>query len=174
MIREILIYGNSVLRKRADAITTIDDKILALVKDLIETVELNENRIGLAATQIGVLKRVFVIRPVVKTEKEEYGLGETEVYINPVLTDPSNETTTMEEGCLSFPGISAQVERPNEIDVTALDANGNTFTKRIKGFKARQIMHENDHLNGVLFPDRADKKERQNINHMLHKLKKQS
>ena len=173
MIREILIYGNSVLRNRADVITTIDDEATTLVKDLIETVEVNENRIGLAATQIGELKRVFVIRPVIRTDNEEYGLGATEVYINPVLTNPSKETTTMEEGCLSFPGISAQVERPNEIDVTALDADGNTFTKRVKGFKARQIMHENDHLNGVLFPDRADKKERHHINHMLHKLKKQ-
>ena len=90
-----------------------------------------------------------------------------EVFINPVLSSPSKETESLPEGCLSIPGIHREVVRPFKIHVEAMDLSGKLFSVDLEGFKARQVMHENDHLYGTLFVDRLDQKVRKEIDPLL-------
>ena len=99
-------------------------------------------------------------------------LGPAEVYINPKLSNPSKNKETMQEGCLSVPQIHEEVERPISIDIEALDLNGNQIKTTVTGFKARELMHENDHLNGVLFIDRLSPRLRKLITPYLDNIKK--
>jgi peptide deformylase len=102
--------------------------------------------VGLAAPQVGVLKRVFVINP---TGKE----GDDQVYINPLLSDPEGSESG-EEGCLSIPGVKAEILRDLKLTITAQDLDGKTFTQTEEGYVARIWQHEFDHLNGTLLIDR--------------------
>ena len=150
---ELRYYGDPILRKTALVIDKITDEVRMLAKDMIETMDAL-NGVGLAANQVGQLCKLFVIRPEVKTPDDEFALGPAEVYINPILSAPSQETEVMTEGCLSFPGLHAEIERPLSIHIDAIDLDGNPISLDVSGFKAREIMHENDHLNGVLYIDR--------------------
>jgi peptide deformylase len=167
---KIKYIGNPILREQALEVKEITEEIRELVAKMI--LLMDELRgVGLAATQVGYLYRIFVIRPEVKTEDGEFALGEPEVYINPVLKNPSKETEVMAEGCLSVPGIHADVERPLSIDVEAIDLEERRISKRVCGFKAREIMHENDHLHGKLFIDRLKEKDRKAVEKELEELK---
>lgn len=170
-VLSICTYGDSVLRKKAKKVEKISDEIKKLVSDMIETMD-DSNGVGLAANQVGVLHRLFVIRPVIKMPDGKEGLGDFEVYINPVISNPSKETNVCGEGCLSIPGIYLDIERPNSIHVEALDLDGNVVSVDLEGFKAREIMHENDHLNGVLFIDRAYEEDKEHIAKTLRDMKK--
>lgn len=164
-------YGNPILRTRSSEIKEITDEVRKLISDMIET--MNEcNGIGIAANQVGETLRVFVIRELIQ-KGEDCSIGPVEVYINPVLSNPSENKLLHSEGCLSFPGIHVDIERPESIHIEALDLEGNKISKTIVGFKARELMHENDHLNGVCFIDRADPSDRQEIEPLLQALKKQ-
>ncbi len=166
MKREIALYGERVLRERCAKVEKITPEIKELAADLIRMAKGNA---GLAAPQIFEAVRMFAA-VFVKCDKQgeflrdEEGtvqMEEPRIFINPELSSPSEDTEILSEGCLSIPDFMATVERPYAITIKAMDLEGNTFEERIEGFNARILMHENDHLNGVLNIDRmthADKK----------------
>ncbi|MBI5346550.1 MAG: peptide deformylase [Chlamydiae bacterium] len=151
-------YGDSILRKKADPVAEITNDIRKLVEEMIETMDASDG-IGLAAVQIHHSIRLFVIRTPIETGEDKFEPGEIEVFINPILSLPSKETWKASEGCLSIPSLRSLVERPKEITVEYTSLNGNVIKKRVSGWQARVIMHENDHLDGVLFTDRLDQEE---------------
>ena len=171
MILPLTYYGNPLLRRRAKEVVEFTPMLVKLAEDMIETMDDKEG-VGLAAPQVGILLRLIVIRPVVTTESGEFALGPPEVYINPVLSQPDAEQVSLLEGCLSIPAIHREVFRPKKIHMEAFDLHGNKVSREFTGFCAREIMHENDHLNGVLFIDRLDKKIRREIEPLLHEIKK--
>jgi len=173
MKQPILYYGNPVLRKKAEPIKEITDEIRQIAQDLIDTCRPN-NGAGLAAPQIGRSVRMFLLY--LATHDKDGAVGEEVPYffINPELSSPGSNTLIGAEGCLSIPEFHAEVERPDEIHVKAMDLEGNTFEKTLYGWEAREVMHENDHLNGVLYVDRIPAKERRSkgIDDILAKIKK--
>ena len=142
-IRNLRFNDDEILRKKCRVVDDINDRIKVLVEDMIETMYEN-NGVGLAAPQVGILKRIFVI-----DIGDENGVM---VFINPEILETSG-TQCDDEGCLSIPGETKQVERPNYVKVRALDVNGNEFVLDAEEFLARAIQHEYDHLEGVLFID---------------------
>ena len=142
-LREIRKDGDPVLRKIAKTVEVIDDKIIVLLDDMIETMH-EANGVGLAAPQIGVLKRIAVL---------DDGDGLIEL-INPVIVSARGKQVS-QEGCLSIPGMYGDVERPNKIKVNALDRKGREVTYKAEGFLAIVMCHEIDHLDGILYKDKA-------------------
>jgi peptide deformylase len=161
--RDILLYPNPRLRQRCVAVKAIDDKVRTTAQEMIETATFEGRGIGLAANQIGSMKRIILLCP---------PGSEPRIYINPILENPSAETEVMEEGTLSLPGLRLPVERPVEITIVALNLDGERVEERLKGLEARIAMHENDHINGVYFFDRASKRDRQKIEGDLRRLRK--
>lgn len=168
-------YGNPILRRRADEIVTITDEIRELAVEMEKVMD-EQKGLGLAAPQIGHSIRVFITKaPVQKTSEEgeeEWERGPLRVFINPVILSYTEESWVYSEGCLSIPKIYGDVERPLTISVEALDLEGNRFVEQFTGWPARVILHENDHLNGVLFIDRLPKKERKKLEEPLKRIKK--
>ena len=145
-MRQIVTYGNEVLRKKAEPGNEIDQEVKDLVADMIATLK-DAKGLGLAAPQVGESKRIFILdlSPVDLTE-------DVRVFINPEIIEASGEVT-MEEGCLSFPGIFQKLSRPEYVRVKALDLTGDEFQLEADGILARAILHEYDHLDGKLFID---------------------
>jgi peptide deformylase len=171
MLLKIHYYGDPVLRKRCEPVHEITDEIRTLVSDMIETMDKSDG-IGLAAPQVGHALRIFVLRNYIQLENGQWTVSEPKVYINPKLSNPGKEFLTDTEGCLSFPGLRFHVDRPDKITVEAMDLDGNTFVEEIEGYNARVRMHENDHINGVLYIDRIDADERAKIEPILKEIKK--
>jgi peptide deformylase len=145
-IRPIVKYGDPVLREISKPVGKISTEVKDLVADLKATLN-DANGLGLSAVQIGVPLRVFII------ELSAVDItAETMVFINPEITDTSAQIE-FEEGCLSFPGIFQRLTRPERVEVKALDENGKEFVLQFEGLAARAVLHENDHLDGVLFID---------------------
>jgi len=145
-IRNIRKYGDKVLTKVSKEIKEVDDKLLILIEDMIDTMY-DAGGVGLAAPQVGVLKRVIVI------DVSEEG-NEPIVLINPVILETAGEQTG-EEGCLSIPGKVGTVTRPNYVKVKAFNEKMEEIIVEGTELKARALCHEIDHLNGVLYPDKA-------------------
>lgn len=169
-------YGDAVLRKKGRQVAKIDDEIRQLVADMIETMR-EENGIGLAAPQVHKSLALFVTEvPIpVKGEGEEevkWEPGKVRVFINPKIIKHSDELWTQDEGCLSIPKLYAPVERPVAVLVQAMDLEGNLFEEEFAWLDARAIMHENDHINGVLFIDRIHGQERKQLDPKLTEIKK--
>ena len=164
-------YGEPILRKNADFIEEITPEIKHLVDEMIETMDVSDG-VGLAAPQVHHSIRLFILR--VPVENKETGLefGDVQVFINPEVISKSEETWKREEGCLSIPGLRAGVERPNEIAVSYTNLDGVKIQENMKGMMARVFLHENDHINGVLFVDHVDPKEREAIELFLQNLQK--
>ncbi|PKM73007.1 MAG: peptide deformylase [Firmicutes bacterium HGW-Firmicutes-16] len=142
-LRKIMRYDkDDILKKKSIKVDQIDKEILTLLKDMADTMY-SANAFGLSAVQIGILKRVVVL-------KDETGLINL---INPVIIRMSGEQQVM-EGCLSIPGIYGKVKRPDSVLVKALNDRGKTIVMEGKGFLARVVCHEIDHLDGVLFIDK--------------------
>jgi len=172
VLLDIKYYGDPVLRKKCEKIKKITNEIKQLAANMIETFMYQDRGVGIAAPQVGVSVKMFVIAEP-NYDDDQLTYSDPEVYINPVLSDPSDKIVTMDEGCLSLPKLRGEVSRPESITVSALDINGHGFKKRVSGYKARMIMHENDHLNGVLFIDRMhDAHEREHLKSALNRLKK--
>ncbi len=140
-IRNIRTEGDEILKKNAREVENIDERIQILIDDMIETMH-HLNGVGLAAQQVGVLKRVVVI--------DLYDDNGPIVFINPVIKKEKGEQEC-EEGCLSFPNQFAKIIRPKEVEVEALDREGKKFKLKAKGLLAQAISHEVDHLNGIVF-----------------------
>jgi len=142
-IRTIRIYGDDLLRKKSRVVEEVNQRILLLVKDMKETMY-NSNGIGLAAPQVGILKRIVVI---------DIGDGIIAL-INPEIIEIEGEQLAS-EGCLSIPGMQKTVSRPNKVKVKAISESGEEIVIDGEGLLARALCHEIDHLDGVLFIDKA-------------------
>jgi peptide deformylase len=170
MILPLLYYDHPSLRKKSQPIEEITDEIKQFAADMVESM-IHYNGVGLAAPQANRHIRLIVIRDEFIGEDEEYRLGPPEVLINPVLSDPSKETEKMPEGCLSIPGVHAEVVRPSRIRVRYQTIDGRIVEEEAFGFRARVIMHENDHLNGVLYIDRLSAEDKAKIEPLLRDIK---
>ncbi|MDB2614223.1 peptide deformylase [Chlamydiales bacterium] len=168
---QLTYYNNSILRKKGEPVTEINDEIKTLVDAMI-TLMNKHNGIGLAAPQANASLRIFIMSVPIEGPDGTWEDGPLYICINPKLSDPASKTSIRDEGCLSIPGINCPVERPIEITLEATDLNGNLFKKRFSGLEARCIMHENDHINGVLMIDRVPKKERKAFEQKLREIKK--
>jgi len=147
MLLDIVEYDNNLLREKSHPIDIIDNEIKVLVDNMFETMYLNGG-IGLAAIQVGVPKRIFIIDiPDMKNGKF--------VMINPVILEFSKEKILYEEGCLSIPNLSSEVERSKSITVEFTDLNEKRRLIRATGLLAVCIQHEYDHLDGILFIDKV-------------------
>jgi len=143
-IREIRKKGDEVLRKKSKPVTEISDRINELIDDMLDTMY-NADGVGLAAPQVGILKRICVI---------DVGDGPI-VLINPEKIEESAEQIQAAEGCLSIPGIYGEVKRPARVVVKALNRKGEPFTVEGTDMLARALCHEIDHLDGILFEDKV-------------------
>jgi peptide deformylase len=152
---QVVHYPEPVLRKRADDVPEVDDSVRSTVAAMFRTMY-EDKGVGLAAPQVGLRKRILVLNPTGDPDEADQELA----LVNPTIVDRSGPTTRMEEGCLSFPGIYAEVERPDRCRVRALTPAGESVEREFEGFLSRVIQHEYDHLEGVLLVDRmspADK-----------------
>lgn len=179
MKKQIHTYGDPVLRKKARPVATVDDGVRALVRDMIETMR-EERGVGLAAEQVGEDVSVCVIEVPPELDRDEKGLfynpGATMpmALINPKIVTASRETETAEEGCLSFPGLYAPIERPVEVTVEYLDAQGKSRAQTFRKFVARAIQHEMDHLNGVLLVDRMSALKKISLRGQIRRLQRET
>ena len=142
-IRTIRTYGDELLRKKSRMVDEINQRTLLLIKDMKETMY-NSKGLGLAAPQVGILKRIIVI---------DVGNGPIAL-INPEIVELEGSNIS-NEGCLSIPGVQKSVERPEKITVKALSEKGEEIVMPGEGLLARALCHEIDHLDGVLFIDKA-------------------
>ena len=165
-IRNIIIEPDPILRKKSTTLETIDDSTRKLLDVMLQTMY-NAPGIGLAAVQIGILKRIVVI-DVSKKEEEKKPL----FLINPEIKLKSKKTSIYEEGCLSLPGYFAEIERPAECNVEFIDYYGKKSELKADGLLSTCIQHEIDHLNGVLFIDYLSKLKKDMIIKKLIKHKK--
>ena len=150
-LRHVRKYGDPVLRTRARSVEVFDAALADEVRRMGELMD-DALGIGLAATQLGVMHRVLVYRV-----DQDAQLG---VLINPEIEWRGDEVETLEEGCLSLPGVGVEVERPVHVRVTARDETGAPLVVEASGLEARVIQHEVDHLDGVLILDRTSRDQR--------------
>ena len=143
-IRNIVVEGDEILRKKCREVTEVTDRIRETMGDMLETMR-DSMGVGIAAPQVGIMRRMFIAEP----EPER-------VYfmINPVILEQSGSQTD-NEGCLSVPGMMGEVERPDYIKIEATDLDGNRQTYEFYDFDARVMCHEYDHLDGILYIDKA-------------------
>ena len=148
--------GEDILRQKCEAVKPeeINDEFRATLNEMFQTME-SANGVGLAAPQVGIAKRFFVLQADDEVKR---------VFINPEITKTSAETSSYEEGCLSLPGFFEEIVRPVKVSVSALDENGKHFViNDADGLLARIIQHENDHLDGILYIDRGDEAYKQEV-----------
>lgn len=172
MILPIYTYGQPVLRKVAEDITPDYPDLKTLIDNMYETLAASEG-IGLAAPQIGLAIRVVVINlDVISDDLPEYK-GYVHAFINPhIIEADASETTSMEEGCLSVPGIHEPVRRPTRIHVRYMDEQFQEHDEWVEGYLARVMQHEFDHLEGKMFIDRLSMLRKQMIKGKLSSLLK--
>ncbi len=150
---DIYTLGEEILREKCKPVK-IFDSALGMLIDAMFTTMAEANGVGLAAPQVGVDSRLFVV------DIPDFG---KRVFINPQIIETSVELSCAEEGCLSVPGLWHDVTRPASIVVQAQDERGKAFTLKADGLLARAIQHEYDHLNGILFIDRLDEEEQEKM-----------
>jgi len=159
MSLEIRIYGDEILREASVPVEKVDDEVRGLADEMIKTMR-EENGVGLAAEQIGRTEAICVVEIPAEYDTDENGerinpdVTMPLVLVNPELIEASKGTDVAEEGCLSFPGIYAPVQRHVEVKVKYLDLEGREQVLHLKKFVARAVQHEMDHLKGVLLVDR--------------------
>ena len=144
-LRQIRVMGDEVLTKQCREVKEMTPRLKTLISDMFETMY-DACGVGLAAPQVGILKRIFVVDTTGDTPR---------VFINPEIVETSGEQTG-EEGCLSVPGKCAVVTRPNYVKVRALDENMEPFELGATELLARAVLHENDHLDGHLYVEKAE------------------
>ena len=167
MLRKILTEPDPILRKKCEPLEKVDIDTKKLMDDMLETMYAAPG-IGLAAVQVGILKRLVVI-DISKGEEEKKPI----FLINPQIIHQSKKTSIYEEGCLSLPGQFAEIERPAECTLKYIDYNGKEKELKADGLLATCIQHEVDHLNGILFIDYLSKLKKDMIIKKLVKQKKE-
>lgn len=167
-ILPITVYGDKILRKKTNIVNNVDDKIIELIKLMFDTMK-NANGIGLAANQVGYNKSIFIVdvSPV-----EGYEKYKPITMINPVIVNNSEESIVLEEGCLSIPGLHAEISRPKEITIKYQDINLTEQQIDADSLLARVIQHEYDHLKGILFTDLLDDELKKQYRKSLTKIQK--
>ena len=165
--RKIIIEPDTILRKKSETLEKVDNELRGLMDDMLETMYAAPG-IGLAAVQVGILKRLIVI-DISKDKEKKNPL----FLINPEIVSKSSKTSIYEEGCLSLPGYFAEIERPAECKIEYLDYEGKKSEMDVNGLLATCIQHEVDHLNGVLFIDYLSKLKKDMIVKKLVKHKKE-
>ena len=178
MILKIVKYPEPLLQQPGEPVTEFNAELRRLAADMFETMAENHG-VGLAAQQVGVAKQLTVIDVRAVTDRPstleldgqpaDVAVIMPLVLINPEIT-PVGERVTGGEGCLSFPEIFADITRPGVVDVKALDAKGKPIAFRCGGLLARAVQHETDHLHGILFIDRMDKKTKTELQPELDEL----
>ena len=165
--RKIVIEPDPILRKKSDNLEKVDNELRLLLDDMLETMY-SAPGIGLAAVQVGILKRLIVID--ISKDKEK----KNPIFlINPEIISKSKNTSIYEEGCLSLPGHFAEIERPEECKIKYIDYDGKKKEMKANGLLATCIQHEIDHLNGILFIDYLSKLKKDMIIKKLVKHKKE-
>ena len=155
----IVTYGHESLTKKTATVTDFDESLSNLVAAMLETMH-QSNGVGLAAPQVDVIKKFFVCHVTNDVPR---------VFVNPQIINTSLETGPYEEGCLSIPGVWAEITRPLGVSVQAWDQKGKLFRLDAEGLLARVIQHEMDHLNGILFIDKLPEKKRGRLLQMYMK-----
>lgn len=167
----IAYYGDPILRKKCPPVEHFDEALKNLVKDMEETVIAHEG-LGLAAPQVKHSLALFITHVPQNETEDDWNTCKIMHFINPKILEYSEEMWGRGEGCLSIPGLYGVIYRPMRIKVRAFDLEGQPFEKEYSGLQARAIMHENDHINGVLFVDRIKGKERTEMEKELKLIKK--
>ena len=155
-LRKIVTLPEPVLKRKARAVSKFDKDLKTLLDDMVETMR-EAPGVGLAAPQIGLSDRIIVVEYYEREEDEENEDAPKKVWavINPEIVKSSEETLLGVEGCLSIPGLVGEVERHMEVQVKGMNRHGKPMKVKAKGWLARIFQHEIDHLNGVLFTERA-------------------
>ena len=167
----IAYYGESILRKKTEPVVKIDQTIRQLVEDMAETMEANDG-CGLAAPQVHQSLSLFITCIPRYVDEDTVLPGELRVFINPKIVSYSQEVWPCTEGCLSIPGLRETVVRPLKVTIEATNLENITFVDEFVGFDAHVIMHENDHINGVLYIDRLPPRRKKEIQGYLREIKK--
>lgn len=144
-IRKVVVEGDEILRKKCREVTEVTDRIKMTLGDMLETMR-DEMGVGIAAPQVGVMRRMFIAEP---------ELGRVYYMINPVMLEQEGEQIS-DEGCLSVPGKIGTVTRPERIKIKALNLDGEEVVYDFEGFDAIVMCHEYDHLDGILYIDKAN------------------
>ena len=150
-------YGNPILRKKGEQIKEITPEIKELVAAMVDYFD-NHDGIGMSAQQVGLALRLFVLRRYIHLPDGRWTVSEPHVYINPKILEVSEETWVQEEGCMSIPKLQLPVERPLKLKIESTKLDGSRITEELEGINGRVVLHENDHINGVLYIDRVEKK----------------
>jgi peptide deformylase len=166
MVRNILVYPDPFLARKAAPVTKIDERLRDLIRDMFDTMYESEG-IGLAATQVGVDRRVIVVDVSPSDES-----GAPMALVNPEIVGSEGDTAVAMEGCLSVPGVRGEVARPETVVVCGLNEQGEPVTLRAGGLLGRALQHEIDHLDGILFVDHISAVKRNIILRKLGKAKK--
>ena len=161
---EIYRLGEDVLREKTKDVKVFDSAFSLLIDAMFETLD-DADGVGLAAPQIGVSERFFIV-------DLHRGSGSRYVFVNPEIIETSLEEVPYEEGCLSVPGVYRNIMRPEKIKVQAQNVEGKRFTIEAEGLLARVIQHENDHLNGKLFIDYLPPEDQEKIEKRMRKMEK--
>ncbi|MCA9678544.1 MAG: peptide deformylase [Kofleriaceae bacterium] len=164
-VREVVVWPDPRLRQETQVVDQVDDRVRALYRDLCDTMYA-ENGLGIAAIQIGDPTKMFLVEPKL-AGRDENDLPVA--FINPEVLWASEETQLSDEGCLSFPDIYVEVERPMRARMRAMDLDGNIFEIEGEGLLARCLLHELDHLTGKLLVDFVGPLKRQMIKRKLQK-----
>jgi len=152
-LRELTLFPEEVLRQKAQPVESFDEDLAKLVDDMIETMR-EAPGVGLAAPQIGISKQVIVVE--FGDEEDESFPKQLYVMINPEIVKQSRDSVPGIEGCLSVPGLVGKVRRSSVVTVKGKDIHGKPIKVRAQGWLARIFQHEIDHINGILYSDRAD------------------
>ena len=163
-MKKILFVPNPILRKQSKNITNIKKEELSIAEEMMN-IMINAPGVGLAANQIGILKKIVTIN----IEDKENNINKKYILFNPRILSFSKETVVMEEGCLSIPQQYADIERPKEITLEYISEKKELIKKKVDGIEARVLQHEIDHLSGKLFVDYLSSLKR---NIMIKKVKK--
>ena len=168
MIMPIYLYGTKAFDKPVHRVTQFNDKLVGLTRNMFETLA-NGDGIGLAANQIGLPVSLFVID---LSEMEAHEEEKPLAVINPVILSSSDSSVTIEEGCLSIPGVREEVTRPESITVSFTDGTFNTIRTELSGVSARVFQHEYDHLHQKFFVDRLSGVKRQLLKPKLSRVRR--
>lgn len=171
MVLPIYLYGNPILKQKGSSITNDYPNLSEVINNMWETMYF-ANGVGLAAPQIGLSIRLFIVDSILYYEKSEINKGIKKVFINPLIIEESGQEWPFEEGCLSIPKINAEVDRKTHLKIKYQDESFKDHIEVFDEMNARIIQHEYDHIEGILFIDKIKPVRRQILQRKLEKIKR--
>jgi len=166
-------YGDPILRKTCESVVIINDDIRRLVHDMVDTV-IEHKGLGLSAPQVHHNLKIFIMTIGKELPNGSWLPGKLKIFINPEILSVSDKLEYRSEGCLSIPKVYGDVERAISVKIRAQDLDGDLFEEEFSGLEARCILHENDHINGILFVDHIKGKARKKIEPLLREIEKKN